>query len=441
VPFDRLTGNAVRAGGVRPVEIVIDPDSGIIVSVEQTDVDLPRNRLIFPGFADIHVHAREFPLPVDADARQRDQWEAACRKETFLSAGRAALNGGITLMAAMPNDPVPPDTPEVYKLKLNLARNALCPTVLFASITSGSEPWDDIPYKVYLDMVPSPVAFCDWKDLEQTLQRYRGCRVFFHAEDPEILNKFRGRGPRWASRPPEAEYFATEKILDLTAKLGLRTHICHVSTERALSSINRYNEQSAETVTCEVTPHHLFFSVHEGIVQSAVSPHVSVAHLLESNPPLRSEADRVFLVDALKDGRVDVLATDHAPHTLDDKKRGAPGMPHLDTLGPFVGWLIQANGFSPERIAEILSAAPGRIFAPDLPFPHGRIEPSWCASFTVLDLDGTAVIDNGEIRGRGPLETRCRWSPFEGVAFPAAVRACIVRGKQYWFHERKGWRP
>ena len=122
----------------------------------------------------------------------------------------------------------------------------------------------NLPYKVYLDIAPSPVSFTTWADLETALARYRGCRVFFHAEDPETLRKFTGDGPRWKNRPPEAEISAVEKILELTAKLGLHSHICHVSTEKAVSLICDYNRVSEDRVTCEVTPHHLFFSIRDG---------------------------------------------------------------------------------------------------------------------------------------------------------------------------------
>ena len=88
----------------------------------------------------------------------------------------------------------------------------------------------------------------------------------------------------------------------------------------------------------------------------------------------------------MRDSFVDVLASDHAPHTMTDKVKGAPGMPHLDTLGPFAGWLIKKCGFSPGRVAEVLSQVPGKILAPDLEQPHGAIEPGWEASFTVLDF-------------------------------------------------------
>lgn len=427
-----IVGRAVLLDGVRPAEISFDTATGSIISVTETEVPVDDNLLIFPGFVDLHVHAREYARPLGGDSAAVEKWESACRKETFATAGQAAVNGGVTLFAAMPNDPLPPDNPDVYVRKRALAASSSCPVVLFAAITKFSEPWKDLPYKVYLDSAPSSVAFTNWDDLETALSRYAGRRVFFHAEDPDILRKY-GPGPRWQTRPAEAEIMAVEKILELSAKLGLHTHICHVSTRRAVELIDCFNRASGSRVTCEVTPHHLFFSVQdEGKVFSADSADVPAAALLECNPPLRSEEDRRFMVDALKEGLVDLLASDHAPHTIADKRNGGPGMPHLDTLAPFAGWLMKQCGFAPIRLAEILSQAPGKILGPDLDLPHGSIDPGFEASFTVLDLGGATLVEANGIAGRGPLKTRCGWSPFLGIELPSAVAATIVRGETHF---------
>jgi dihydroorotase len=428
-----IIGRAVFAEGIRPAEIWVDPQAGSIVSVKESDRDEDNGNLLFPGFIDVHVHAREYPRPNPSNAQAMTQWETACRKETFRSAGMAAINGGVTLFAAMPNDPVPPDSADEYREKQRAASSSQCPVIMFAAITGHSEPWGDLPYKVYLDIAPSPVSFTTWADLENALARYRGCRVFFHAEDPETLRKFRGDGPRWKNRPPEAEIVAVEKILELTAKLGLHTHICHVSTEKAVSLICDYNRVSEDRVTCEVTPHHLFFSIREGNVFAAGAKQIPASALLDCNPPLRPESDRLFLLDALKDGVVDLLASDHAPHTLDDKRSGSPGMPHLDTLGPFTGWLMSQCGFRAERIAEILSAAPAILFRQDLDLAHGAIETGYAASFTLLDTTGSTLVEGDQIKWRGPLGTLCGWSPFEGIRLPARVAGTVVRGKQHVF--------
>lgn len=428
-----VSGQGVFEDGVRPVTILLDTEGQSIISVTEGDGEQPGSPFIFPGFLDVHVHAREYPLPHGADPQALGRWSSTLRKETFRSAGRAAINGGVTLIAAMPNDPAPPDNQERYASKLNTSRSSPCSVVLFASVTADSEPWADLPYKVYLDARESSVNFTEWKDLETALARYKGLRVFFHAEDPETLRKFQDYGPRWKSRPADAETVAVEKILELTAKFDLRTHVCHVSTERTVQLIREYNQVAGRPVTCEVTPHHLFFSIRRGRIECPDGRAVLRKDFLECNPPLRSESDRQFMLHALKEGLVNVLASDHAPHTAEDKLSGAPGMPHLDTLGSFAGWLMRESGFSPQRIVEILSLAPAKLIAPELKRPHGTLEPGASASLTLLDLSRSTTVEGENIKDRGPLETLCRWSPFDGITLPASVRGTVIGGKQYLF--------
>lgn len=428
-----IRANAVLPGGVRPAEVSFDHESGRITSVHPAEASASHGLILFPGFIDIHVHAREYPAPPESDQAARQKWQTACRKETFSTAAQAAINGGVTLFGAMPNDPIPPAEKASYARKLSLTVGSPCPAILFSVVTSTSEPWADLPYKVYLDPSPSVFSFSRWEHLENALARYKGRRLFFHAEDPKVLERSGLEGPRWISRPPEAETSAVEKILELTAKMGLKSHICHVSTAGAISLIADYNRVSGDVVTCEVTPHHLFFSVEHGRVLQQGKSEITSSSLLESNPPLRSEDDRRFLLEALKDGLIDVLATDHAPHTLEDKQNGAPGMPHLDTLGPFAGWLIHECGFTSKRVAEILAAVPAKIFSTNLDMRHGCIEPGAAASFTLLDLTASTVVAGGEIKRRGPLKTKCGWSPFEGIMLPARVKTTVVRGKVYDF--------
>ena len=424
----RISGNAVFADGVRGA--TIDIENSTISAIRDADLGDTSTELIFPGFVDIHVHAREYPSPQGHDDAARERWEAACRKETFVTAGRAALRGGVTLFAAMPNDPVPPADARSYELKKALASTSPCPSIMFAAVTGTSEPWANLPYKVYLDAHPSPVSFTSWSELENALSRYKGYKLFFHAEDPDILKQADSSGPRWKTRPPEAEIRAIERILDLTAKLGLQSHICHISTEQSAALIAQYNRSGSTPVTCEVTPHHLFFSVDQGEIKAAGDGDIVARHLLECNPPLRSERDRRFLVEALRQGLVDVLATDHAPHTLDDKAKGSPGMPHLDTVGPFACWLMRECDFSSVRIAQILARTPSEIMAPFLERPQGAIAVGKRASFTVLNTSKSTLVKGTRINGLRPLETRCSWSPFDGLPLPGSVTRTVVMGRE-----------
>jgi dihydroorotase len=182
-------------------------------------------------------------------------------------------------------------------------------------------------------------------------------------------------------------------------------------------------------LTIEVTPQHVFFDTAQ--ITPANRP------WLQMNPPIRSPAARAAMLEALRDGTADYLATDHAPHSIEEKTPpvsppshggawggGHSGMPQLDTYGPFVAWLLVEQGFKPERIAELCCANPGRFVAPYQQEKFGRLLPGYVGSLTVLDLKQPVTIR------REDLKTKCGWSPFEGMTFPGSVAAVWVRGKR-----------
>jgi dihydroorotase len=412
----------------------IDIQSGTISRVCDSSTPDAGDRIVFPGFVDLHVHAREYVKPNKANREALATWEAMNKKENFETAGFAAINGGVTAFVAMPNDPNPPEDLKSYSEKRELAQSCPCPVVVMGAVTRSSEPWEDIPYKVYLDPVPSRSSFDGWKEFNEVISRYVGCKLFFHAEDPEFINRQGIGGPRWRTRAGEAEFRAVDRILELTAKYGLRSHICHISTRKALELVIASNRTTSSRVTTEVTPHHIFFSIsHQGVCAALGNSDTDEA-MFNCNPPLRSEDDRRFLLEALLQGDVDCLATDHAPHTVEDKKKGAPGMPHLDTLGPFVGWLMHHCGFPPERIAQILAEKPADILKGyGGVTPAGIIRSGYAASFTVIDLGMQSTIKGSEILNRGSLRTKCSWSAFSGITLPASVISTVINGTQYLF--------
>ena len=196
----------------------------------------------------------------------------------------------------------------------------------------------------------------------------------------------------------------------------------HGLTRQALSLLRRRGiaadprgQRRGVPVTAEVTPHHVFFDTQQ--ITDRNRP------WMQMNPPLRTVADREAMLEALRDGDADYLATDHAPHTLAEKERGVSGQPHLDTYGPFVTWLLVEQGFTPERVAAVCSANPGAFVNPFRPDRHGRLLPGYVGSLTVLDLKRPTTVRREDLR------TKCGWSPFEGVTFPGSVAAVFVRGR------------
>jgi dihydroorotase len=262
--------------------------------------------------------------------------------------------------------------------------------------------------------------FSSPEQLEETITRYRGCNVSFHCEDPLILDASRDAATHEQRRPARAEISATQFALQLIEKYDLQGKLCHFSTGEGLKDVIAAKARGVR-VTCEVTPHHLFFDDTMLNNENRL--------WLQMNPPLREREDRLAMIDALRSGAIDYLATDHAPHSLDEKKKGTSGVPHLDTYGAFTTWLMTEHGFTPQQIARVCAANPGRFVRPYLPqnYGHGfgRVEEGYVASLTVLDLKTPYNVT------RGSLKTKCGWSPFEGFTFPGSVRHAVVRGRVY----------
>ncbi len=428
-----IVANSVLDDGMTRARVKVT--GGVIDSIEKLQTEISESLVLFPGFIDVHVHAREYALPSNSDKAQKLSWERMTAKETFQTAGRAAINGGVVLFAAMPNDPVPPDNEKTYGSKLKVANTSACPVIVFSCITRNSAPWADIPYKLYLDHGHSDNSFSYWEDVETSLRRYSCRSVFFHAEDPVILHKNSHLSERFKSRPPEAEVSAVRQILELTSKYSIKSHICHISTTEAVELIKDYNKISSRKVTCEVTPHHLFFSASDHQILGDGLEVDGSRFLFECNPPLRSEHDRNRLLDALKCGDIDMVASDHAPHTLEDKFKGAPGIPHLDTYGAFASWLVKKHAFSCEKIAEIFSRAPATLMSDFIEGEFGSLKPGKPANMTLLDLSGKTMVEGSMIRNRGPLQTKCAWSAFDGIELPGSVCKVVSNGRVTCFDQ------
>jgi dihydroorotase len=403
-----VEGSLADIDGVKHGQVAIE--GGRIVAVG-TDLGSPQHVfgedcLVFAGMGDIHIHARQ-------DVSGQHNY-----KETFAAASAAALHGGVVHVADMPNNPVAPIDDASYAAKERLLLDANLPVVftLYAGIGLGTKPLSrNVPYKAYMGPSVGELFFTSLEELDRTLSAYRGQNVSFHCEDPILLERNRSAPTHELRRPPECELSATRFALAMIRKYSLRGKLCHYSVGEGLPLI-----QSARTeglsVTAEVTPHHLFFDT------STITDENHLA--MQMNPPLRSPADREAMLEALRNGAVDYLATDHAPHTRAEKQQGISGQPHLDTYGPFVTWLLAEQGFTPARIAQVCCANPGAFVMPYCREKFGRLLPGYSGSLTVLDLRRSTTVR------REDLKTLCAWSPFEGMTFRGSVAAVFVRGER-----------
>ncbi len=408
MPPTIIQGRLADIDGVRVGQLAID--GGLIVALGPNlgppDHAFGDDCLIFAGMGDIHIHARE-------DVTGREVY-----KESFATVSAAALHGGVVHVADMPNNPAAPVDEATYEAKERLVAGQSLPIVvtLYAGIGPGTRPLErSVPYKAYMGPSVGDLYFRSLEELDRTLEAYRGQEVSFHCEDPALLEQHQRAATHEERRPPECELSATRFALAMIEKHALRGKLCHYSVAEGLPLI-RAAKAKGLPVTAEVTPHHVFFDT--STLTDANRP------WMRMNPPLRSPADRAAMLEALRDGTADYLATDHAPHTVAEKEQGISGQPHLDTYGPFVTWLLVEQGFTPERVAALCSANPGAFVNPYQPVGHGRLLPGFAGSLTVLNLRRPTTVRREDIR------SRCGWSPFEGMTFPGSVEAVFVRGKR-----------
>ena len=388
-------------------QILINSQSGLIeqVGMNLGPADLKTDGLIFPGFIDLHVHSR-----VDVSGKES-------RKEDLSTVSAAAIHGGVTYFVDMPNNPMPPVDDVSYAAKKALFTRSPVDFTLYAGIGSETKPLPQkVPYKVYMGRSVGELFFESLTQLEGTIKNYSGQFVSFHCEDPEILKAHENEKTHEARRPREAEIKAIALALELIKKFNLQGKICHVSTKEGLELI-RQAKKNGVNVTAEVTPHHLYFD--ENMLND------SNRKFLQVNPPLRTKDDRLALIAGLKSGGIDYLASDHAPHTVEEKQKGISGVPHLDTYGPFITWLMREHNFTAEDIARVCAENPGKFMNNFWTAKLGKIEPGYQGSLTVIEPDNAIMIRKND------LKTKCAWSPFEGVTFPGRVTHTIIAGKVY----------
>lgn len=381
----------------------------------------PDHILLFAAFGDIHIHGRE------------DVSGLHVYKEDYESVRSAAYNGGVAFACDMPNNPVAPIDDETYLAKYKLSLKNSFALLPYAGIGPGTKPLSFlVPYKAYMGHSVGDLFFVDEKSLVESIKNYNGQYVSFHCEDPQILEDNKNKADHFSRRPVSAEVKATETAISLARTYQLKAKLCHYSSGDGLELIKKAKKEGVE-LTCEVTPQHLYYSEEE-------------IHLLENpdtrtefqmNPPIRNRYNRDLLLKALEEGHIDYLATDHAPHSPEEKKKGMSGLTGLDTFGAFVTWLLITKKIHAQIIAKICSENPGEfyntfhsawiknsVYEKARGLGLGFIEVGYSASFTLLDLK-TPVTITKEI-----LKTKAMSSPFLGVTFPGSVHRVYFNGER-----------
>lgn len=374
---------------------------------------LPQNRqyAVFPGFADVHVHLRE---------------PGFSYKETIASGTRAAARGGYTAVCAMPNlNPVPDSGEHLAVQEAAIAAGAVIHVYPYGAITVGEQG------EALADLSALAPRVCAFSDDGRGVQRREmmeaamveakalGKVIAAHCEDNALLrggyihdgSYAKAHGHRGICA--ESEWGPIARDLELAAKTGCKYHVCHISTKESVALI-RQAKQSGVDVTCETGPHYL--ALDDGCLQEDGR--------FKMNPPLRDRSDREALVEGLRDGTIDMIATDHAPHSAAEKARGlaksAMGVVGLETAFPVVYTYLVQPGLVPlETVVKALTVNPRTRFG----LPLGE-------DFSVWDLEDRYVIDPETFLSLG------RATPFAGMEVQGRNLLTVCGGKVVWQAER-----
>ena len=393
----------IREGRIIPAKDSGDPDQVFDCT----------GLLLLPGFADVHVHLRE---------------PGFSYKETIASGSLAAARGGYTTVCAMPNlDPAPDNLDHLEREMSIIRRDAKIRVIPYGTITA------DRAGKALSDMeamAPYVAGFSDDGSgvqadgiMLEAMRRARelGKLIVAHCEDNRLLRggyihdgKYaREHGHRGISS--ESEWRQIERDLELVAKTGCGYHVCHVSTAESVELI-RQAKLSGLDVTCETAPHYLLLS-EEDLQEDG---------RFKMNPPLRSYEDMEAMIEGVCDGTVDMIATDHAPHSMEEKSRGleksAMGVVGLETAFPLLfSGLVLSKVITLGRLMELLHDAPCKRFGLD-----GGLDIGDRADLTVFDIKNSYQIDPSEFVSLG------KSTPFSGFRVCGRCHMTVSAGEIAW---------
>lgn len=367
---------------------------------------------VLPGVIDTQVHFREPGLEI---------------KEDLESGSRAAVLGGVTAVFEMPNTKPNTDSEAAVLDKLRRANNRMwCDHAFYVGATTANAAalaeLERIPgtagIKIFMGASTGSLLVAEDAALAEVLASGHR-RVAIHAEDEMRMNAradLRVEGdpsshPVW--RDDESAILATRRILRLAREAGRRIHVLHITTPAELELLSQHKD----IATCEVTPQHLTLAGEEA--------YPTLGTYAQMNPPIRSGKHRDGLWFWLNQGVPDVLGSDHAPHTIEEKAKPYPsspsGMPGVQTLLPLMLDHVAQGRTTLQRVIDLTSAGPQRIFGL---IGKGRIATGYDADFTVVDLKAQWSVEESW------LASRCGWSPFTGKRLTGKPVGTIIRGKR-----------
>ena len=371
---------------------------------------------ILPGVVDSQVHLRE---------------PGAEHKEDLETGGRAAVMGGVTGVFEMPNTSPLTTTAEALADKVARASNRMyCD---FAFYVGGTR--ENAHQLGELELLPGcagikvfmgsstgsslPQGVAEGRRILANIRR----RAAFHSEDEDRLNERKHHriegdpSSHYVWRDAEAARLCTERLVRLAREAHKRIHVLHVSTADEFPIL----AAARDVATVEVTPNHLVFTSEH---------YARLGNLLQMNPPMREPHHKDGIWAALQSGLVDVLGSDHAPHTLEEKAKPYPaspsGMPGVQTLVPVMLDCVNKGMLSIERFVDLTSHGPNRIFGLA---GKGRIAEGYDADFTIVDMKSKRTISNDWI------ESRCKWTPHDGREVTGWPIGTVIRGRTVMWND------
>lgn len=389
--------DASFSDGVLNVDKILDGEKSVNLS----------GMFIFPGFSDVHVHLRE---------------PGFSYKETIRSGTAAAAHGGYTAVCSMPNLNPVPDSEENMKKQLEIIKNdAVIPVYPYAAITKcekGEELSD------FEKLASVSVAFSDdgrgvqsesiMRSAMENAKKF-GKIIAAHCEDNSLLNGGYIHNGKYAllhghaGISSESEWRQIERDLKLAKETGCAYHVCHISTEESVNLIRNAKKDGVD-VTCETAPHYLILT-DEDIKEDGK---------FKMNPPLRGQKDRDALIEGIKDGTIDMIATDHAPHSVEEKSKGLKnslmGVVGLEiAFAALYTKLVKKNIITLEKLIELMAKNPAERFL--LPYGYEN------GCFTVFNLDLSEKVNPENFISKG------RSTPFEGEEFFGKCLLTVAGGK------------
>ncbi|MBU1290403.1 allantoinase AllB [bacterium] len=419
----------------RLIDCYIGVKDGIITAISKEKLEAEKvidaeGKMVLPGTVDPHVHIR---------APGHDE------RETFESGSKDAALGGVTTIIEMPISVPPPHSPEIVKRRMDVAEKEVVVDIAFFG-AAGTDCLDDIipcaksgivAFKTFLHEAPpgrkeefigltAPNTGDQYELMEKVAQT--GVMIGFHAENNDMINKnitiLRREGKispiyHGRSRPPVVEIETTSKILLFAEKTGAKVEICHISTPEVVELVNKAKSKGVYVIA-ETCPHYLFLD------ENALN---KVGVFAKVNPPLRSEEERQGMWEMVNNGSIDIIGSDHAPYTKEEKERGSEdiftppaGFPGLSTRLPLLFTAVKEGKMELDRMVELICENPARVFG--LYPKKGTIALGSDADFVIFDPDKKGIISKEK------MFTKCRDSAlvYDGWKVYGKPEKTIVRG-------------